>query len=480
MRALGIDIGTSSMKAALFSDGAISVGSGSYVPEPSGCPRFSQDAALLAESFRRLCADLSLRGGLDGLSAMSLSSHGPSLVCVDSSGTPIDRLRTWQDNGAVDEAARIRILMPGWNKDGSSWEAKCLRAWNSFGSSLYRFLTPKDYLVFLLTGEIAFDRSTASTVSFVDQDTWRWRSERIGIPSGLFPRIVDPWEPVGRTGTAFSRACRLPDGVPVLGGGIDAYCESLGAGAVRAGDLCEGSGTSTCISACFDGPGGDFHVVPGKRLRIEVMSSTGASIRWLESVLGGGVPSSALPRWSPLLFLPFLNGERSPYWDERLRGSFIGLSSLTGAADLYQAVLQGVGFGVRQNLEAIGRSVDIDGRPVYAAGGGAENDYWLQLKANITGRPYIRSSFKDTAPLGGLCLCGFHEGLSDPVSELGLVDSRQAFEPDADPAEHDAFDALYAEYARVAEALASSCHRLSRLGAGAELRNREGEYTCEE
>lgn len=460
---LGVDIGTGSMKAAFVTQGAAAIESGSYGEPSIRVPPFQQDVREFALSFQDFCRGMAAKYGFGNLGGIALSSHGPSLICVDRAGAPLGTMVTWQDNGAVEEARELRAALPGFAKDGSSWEAKCLAAWKREGQRIAAFLTPKDYLNYLLTGQLAYDRSTASTVRFVDQSTWVWKDSGLGIPAAAFPRIVDPWEPVGTTGTPYSRDCGLPDGTPVLGGGIDAYCEALGAGAVNPGDVMDGSGTSTCISVCSRGPQGDYHVVPAMRLRIETMSSTGAAIKWIRGIAGDSIGSEPLPRWTPILFHPFLNGERSPYWDEGLRASFVGASGADGGPELYVAVLQGTAFGVRQNVELLERTEDIRGRPIIACGGGAENDAWLRMKANIMNRPYIKPAVKDSAPLGDVCLCGIGDGMRSPLEELGIQTVGSVVEPDADGTERALLDELYSEYLNSVQVLMDTNHRLSSL-----------------
>ena len=97
-----------------------------------------------------------------------------------------------------------------------------------------------------------------------------------------FPEIIDPWEVAGVTGTDFTRDAGLKDGIPVVAGGIDAWCEALGAGAAEKGMTVDGTGTSTCITSCLgEGEANLVHVIPSKSLVIETMSSTGDAVRWI-------------------------------------------------------------------------------------------------------------------------------------------------------------------------------------------------------
>jgi xylulokinase len=459
---LGIDLGTGSMKGALFTKGELSMHSGEY-KAGTRLEGFAQDVALFTESFRSFCQQiLESRSSQDQLKSLAISCHGPSLVTLDHHGRPIGTMKTWQDNSATEESLKIRNLYAGFSKDGSSWEAKCLKEFNSGDRNGKTFLYPKDYINYLLTGHIRFDRSTASTLCFYDKSKAEWVAEEAGIPNESFPPVIAPYEEVGLTSTAFSRSCGLPDGIPVLAGGIDAYCEAVGAGAVLDGDVTDGSGTSTCLSVCLPHQESDFHVMPNKGLQMAVLSNTGSAIQWYSGISGKDYRSTRiLPSIVPTLFLPFLNGERSPYWDEKLQGAFVGLTGQTGDMDLYQAVLQGISFAIGMNLERMPEIARNSDRPIFAAGGGAENDHWLQTKANILNRPYSQPYNKDTAPLGDLWLCGHHAGMSQPLEEMGIKTSKKVFYPQVSESEKALLQDLYKEYQSTVEFLTGTFHRLS-------------------
>jgi len=459
---LGIDLGTGSMKGALFTRGMLSMHSGEY-KDGTRLEGFAQDITLFTESFRDFCQQiLDSQTSLDNLKSLAISCHGPSLVTLDHHGNPVGTMKTWQDNSAAEESAVIRNLYVDYNKDGSSWEAKCLKDFKAGDRRDNTFLYPKDYINYLLTGKICFDRSTASTLCFYDKSRAVWDTGETGLPNDSFPPVIEPYEEVGYTSTPFSRSCGLPDGVSVLAGGIDAYCEAVGAGAVYDGDVTDGSGTSTCLSVCLPHQKNDFHIIPEKGLQMSVLSNTGSAIQWYSRISGKDYRSShSLPRIVPSIFLPFLNGERSPYWDEKLQGAFVGLTGQTRDTDLYQAVLQGICFAIRMNLEMLPETAGNPDRPVFAAGGGAENDHWLQTKANILNRPYSQPVNKDTAPLGDLWLCGHHSGMSQPLEEMGIITSKKVFYPQVSESEKTLLQDLYKEYQSTAEFLTGTFHRLS-------------------
>ncbi len=379
---------------------------------------------------------------------IALSGHGPSAVFVDSDGNALSKIITWQDKRAREEASYLKEHFKEFERDGTSYEAKVLwfyRKQPDLFKENNKILYPKDYVVYKLTGSAVIDRSAASTTLFYDLKLNNWKQSVVGIPLEVLPRIVDSWELVGETSGRFSRECGLGDGVPVFAGGIDAYCEAIGAGAINSGDIVDGSGTSTCISVCGGkGERNDIHVIPNRTLDIRMMSATGLSINWILNLFSesiGYIRKMVFNTPVKLIFLPYLNGERSPYWDEKARGTFIGLTSNFGKDEIIGAVLQGIAFGVRQNLLSLGAF--YGGENVNAVGGGSENELWVKLKADVTGKIYNKMAISNASALGALILAAFgsKEGrLEELVGRWVRVD--KTFYPEKNPL----YDKLFSVY----------------------------------
>jgi xylulokinase len=456
---IGLDIGTGSVKMTALSRGG-SLGEASERYEgPTIIGR--QSSRELSEACGRLllrAASLARSAG-EGIEAVAASGHGPSLVVVDGKGRAEAELSTWQDSSAVAEAVEVASRYPGFEKTGECFEAKLLAAWRRIGGVWKgeTALAPKDYLVFLLSGERVMDRAAASTLVFFDargsaacEGPWTWDCGRIGVDSRFLPCVVDCCERAGVSGTEFSRKCGLPDGVPVYAGCIDAWCEAIGAGAVEEGDLVDGSGTSTCISRCAgDGDRCPEHAIHGLRFRIETISSTGASALWAEAVLG--LP---IARWKeepgagspvPILFLPYLLGERSPVWDEDASALFLGIRGTDRTADLMSAVFQGTAFATAQCLELIDEG---SSSPVRAVGGGNDNLPWVRMKAAVSGRTYKIMRVRNAAPLGAALIAAYGSGVG---SFRELADEYLCVEAEIRPEERyrDAFERLGRSYGRL-------------------------------
>ncbi len=405
---------------------------------------------VLADLISRIIRDNSIAE--HGLKGISICGHGPSVVFIDAGGKPLSKIITWQDKRAEQEAGYLRENYRDFSRDGTSYEAKILwffRNRPDLFKSGNTVLYPKDYILFKLTGNRIIDRSAASTTLFYNVDSKTWVPDQPDLPIDILPAVVNSWEQIGETGGAFSRGCNLSSGIPVFAGGIDAYCEAVGAGAVEPGYLVDGTGTSTCISKCCSVRAGlDLHVIPARSLKIEMMSASGLSVDWILALFSESLDFlETLDPDTPakLLFLPYLVGERSPHWDEKARGAFIGLTVNTDRNEAVKAVLQGVAFGIKENLLRLGQGSNREDESVRAVGGGANSRVWLQLKANVTGKIYKKMKVIDSAALGALILAALGNREGEPAELVNTwVKVEECYYPDKKAA----YETLFKIYSR--------------------------------
>jgi xylulokinase len=468
---LGIDIGSSSVKAALFSGSDFSVIRMVY--EGLSTADTEYPIEVVEKAVTGCCQKLFSSGAAKhhDIKGIGLCGHGPSILFIDAGGRAVSPLYTWQNTQAAGEAAVLRNEWPGFRKDGSSWEAKIRWAnnhhpeWFKQGNTC---LYPKDYIIYRLCGRRIIDASAASTLYFFDRETRRWNPA--GFPENVLPEVMDSWGCAGttsgltggKTDGSFGAACGFPGGIPVYAGGIDAYCGMAGAGAVVPGVMVDETGTSTCLSRCYTGDRGrDWHVLPGLSLTMQTLSNTGDSLEWFKQLAGiediGSLSGGIDPhKPAPVIFLPYLNGERSPMWDERASGAWIGLTRQTGMKQLFHAVLQGVGFAVYHNiqiLEAVGGPCPL----IHAVGGGID-DNWLQMKADITGKTYCKMKYGNGASLGASLIAAVGAGALSPADIPGLLPVSKRFESESRA--HKAYAPLFQIYAGMYEKLKDTMHKL--------------------
>ncbi|MDR3174138.1 MAG: hypothetical protein LBU19_07805 [Treponema sp.] len=463
---LGIDIGSSSVKAALFSGGDFSVTRAGYEGLNSGDTEYPVE--IVEKAVAACCRKLFSSGAAKphDIKGIGLCGHGPSILFIDAGGKAVSPLYTWQDTRAAEEAAALRRERPGFKKDGSSWEAKLSWAWNHHPDWFKEgntCLYPKDYIIYLLCGRRIIDSSAASTLCFFNRKERRWES--MGFPETVLPEVADSWGRAGTTGGSFGRDCGFPDGIPVYAGGIDAYCGMAGAGAVVPGIIVDETGTSTCLSRCYTGDHGrDWHVVPGLSLTMHTLSSTGDALEWFRELTGAeeikNLSAAIDPhRPEPVIFLPYLNGERSPIWDEQASGAWIGLTRKTGMTQLFHAILQGVGFAVYHNMQIL----EERGEPcsvVHAVGGGID-DNWLQMKADITGKTYCKMKHRDGAAPGAALIAALGAGALSPSDIPGLLPVSGRFESESRA--HEAYKPLFQIYTGMYERLKDTMHLLRKF-----------------
>ena len=305
------------------------------------------------------------------------------------------------------------------------------------------------------------DCSTASAIVYYDRDTLKWNTHGL-CPEYVLPEVVPAWEQAGVTGTEFSRGCGLPDGIPVYPGGIDCFCEAVGSGGVQGSVIVDGSGTSTCLTRAVPRtPEASWHVLPDKALQIHMLSSTGASYQWFRTHMASEKEADVMLQQQidpekpvNLLYLPYLSGERCPIWDEAARGTFVGLDTGTTRPQMLQALLQGVGFAIRQNVEQMGGEVTA----LHAVGGGNRSDVWLQIKADICGIPYRKLREQDASALGAALVAAVGSGAYTAAEAADLIQVEKEFTPRKELRAF--YDRLYQSYTEAYPALRSIYHRM--------------------
>jgi len=507
---IGVDIGTQSTKAVLVRD------DGRVVAQASSAYRVDAPHPLWAEQWPQVWMDavnacvveLLQRSGVAGSSVDALcidSLYGGSGIPVDGACEPIHPCLIWMDRRAQDEVDRVRstvdvdrlLEITGNGVDSYYGYTKMLwlrdkrpEVWRR----TRQFLPPNTYVNMRLTGEVAVDHSSAGNIGGVyDLAGRRWSDEALGmlgIPRSMMPdRLVESTAVVGGLLEPSARALGLPAGLPVVAGGVDAAVATLAAGANRVGNHVAMIGTSMCwgtIRKSVDARHGLIampHVVNGAT-DLYVFGgaiTAGAAVTWFIEELGGeevarararGVdPHAALeaeaiklpPGAGGLLFLPYLMGERSPIWDARASGAFVGLGLHHRRAHLYRAVLEGVTYALQHNIDtaALGGH-DLD-QAITLVGGASRSNLWCEIVADVTSRP-VRTLREDVeASLGAAMLAAIGVGMSDAGTLarrwVDLVE-RAAPRPKASAR----YERLYAEYVKLYPALKSTMHALHDAG----------------
>ncbi len=464
---IGIDVGTTSVKAALFDARGKALKSFSqrhqtHRPQQSFAEQNPSDwmAHVLA----------ALRHLTDGLpegavAAAGLTSQVNTHVFVGEDGEPLLPAITWQDGRCAGEAALLDAQVP--ETDRLKWWGAPLPVDASHVLSRIAWVkrhrpdvwaktrwvvAPKDYCIFKLTGEVSAD--PMSNFGVIDQSL-SYISSLIDLVPGAAARLP-PLRAFADNAGIIKPG--LPGaGTPLVTGTMDAWAGILGAGAVKNGDAVYLSGTSEVLGLISETrvptPGViAFPKCEGIVLHAGPTQAGGASVEWLSKLLGrtpdelAALAGTVDPHARVPLFLPHLEGERAPLWDIHSRAAFAGMDSSTGPAELARAVFEGVAYSVRLLLESLEHSAGFTPETLTIAGGGARSDIWCQIRADIVGRPLKRVANLDSGVLGAALLAGVGAGLygniADAAASLVTIDRR--FEPDEDRRQRHAFS--FAKY----------------------------------
>jgi xylulokinase len=492
---LACDLGGTSFRAALIDETATTRAQATILG-PTAIDRMGWseiDATawwrILVEAAGQLAeCEPELFGAIEGIAICGVTR---TQVFLGRDGRQLRPAMTWKDTrseaaagrlrerlGEHPEAQRINAFHPlarlAWLREE---EEACFRA-------LACVLEPKDYLNARLTGRHAGDpvsmaRLLASREAVGGVDPFG----AIGLAAGILPPMLEPCDTVGPVQPGLPAPLDRLAGLPVFCSSSDTWVAVAGLGALRPGYAYNISGTTEVLGAVGLEPveaEGLLSVDWRGLWQIGGPSQNGAdTVSWLLSLLAreGMEPGSTSQRIDallagrrhpqPLLFLPYLQGERVPYWNPALRGAILGLGRQHGATDLAYAVLEGVAFLNRIVLERAEAALGAPVGEIRFGGGAAANPVWSQIKADICGRPVVVGAFGEPGLLGAAIVAwtGIGRFASLAQAQEALVRPARRFTPE--PSRRAAYEALYALYRRSEAALAPLSADLATLSRSA-------------
>ena len=483
---LAHDLGTSGDKAVLYgTDGTIVAET--TVPYPTAYP-FDKAAEQNPEDWwSAFCAATRSLLGQPGVSArevlaVSFSAQMNSCLPYGRDGRALRPAMIWADQRADAEAARIAGevgLRRVYERTGQRLSAAlgvAKMAWfKAHEPELYRqtacFLQPKDTLVFRLTGRMRSDYSDASHLGCFDLETMGWSDEILesaGLSPAKMPELLPSFANAGTVTREASEACGLLQGTPVIMGGGDGACATAGAAIHEPGQAYAALGTSGWIATLGDTPYSDpeertftlMHLDGRRYIALGAVQMAGQALNWAAGALYSEMKPADFYKQLPemvrevpagsggLLFLPYLLGERSPWWNPDASGCFIGLTARQGRNDMLRAVMEGVGLNLRLILDVLSAGRPI--REMSLLGGVTRNPAFAQLLSDVWQRELRLVAMPEYATSAGAALCagigaGVYKGFGDAA---GLNPVRETVKPRAENRETyqralERFTALY-------------------------------------
>lgn len=474
---LGIDVGTSACKVAVFDEeGTVLAQSNQsyavYYPQRGWA---EQDPGQWWDA---ICAGIREVLSAEGVSPEKIRGIGVdgqswSAIPVDRAGNVLHNTPIWMDTRAryicdrvKEEIGAERIFEVAGNDFQPSYVTPKLIWFREEKPEIFdrtwKFLQSNSYVVMKLTGEMSQDYSQCYGIHFFDIAKLCYDEElavKMGLSPELFPKLYGCDEVVGTVTKEAAALTGLREGTPVVAGGLDAACGTLGAGVYRAGETQEQGGQAGGMSICT----GEAlthkdlitgtHVVPGLWLLQGGTAAGGGSLKWFRQELGQGLFFDELtaeaekvkPGSDGVVFLPYMAGERSPIWNPDAKGVFYGLSFDKTRGHMIRAVLEGVAYSLEHNLR-VAKETGAEVNVLNAMGGASNSVLWTQIKADVTGKAIQVPSSDTATTLGAAMLagvgCGVYGGYEEAVKRTIKMTRRQ--EPD--PANHAVYEGMMELY----------------------------------
>lgn len=460
MTYLGIDLGTSGLRALLIDHDGKSLCSAeaNYKvshPHPGWSEQDPEDWVLALE---KAVAQLRMISPeFTELRAIAVAGHMHGATLLDKDNAVLRPCILWNDSRSKAEARRLdeiasfrsisgNIVFPGFTAPKLEW----LRENESeIHKRIAKVLLPTSYLNFYLTGEYVCDMSDAAGTSWLDISKRSWSDYLLAATNmheGQMPKLIEGCQKAGVLRDDVKKRWGIENEVIVAGGAGDNAAAACGIGALSEGQGFVSLGTSgvvlvardKCIPAPETAVHTFCHALPNRWYQMGVMLSATDCLNWLADITNTKPAeltqtlSDKLRGPSKIQFMPYLSGERTPYNDADVRGAFFSLSKSSTNTSLTHAVLTGVAFGLRDCLEAL-KSVDVKTDSLFAIGGGAKSDYWVELAATILKIPLkIPSSSEFGAALGAarLAVIADNEGAIDSLLSTPAV--KKTIEPKKD------------------------------------------------
>jgi sugar (pentulose or hexulose) kinase len=491
---LGVDLGTTAVKAGLYgANGDLVASATSEQQLATPAPGVVElDLPVYWEGFVDVVRQVAQRapGGAASIVGLALSVQGETLVAADLDGHALRPAIVWLDNRATTESEQLQArfgdatvfkvtgqteMLPTWPAPKILWVRRHEPA--TF-KAVARWLLLEDYFIQRLTGEPWCEASLVTSTCYWDLHTQGWwpeMLEAIGIGEAQLPPRGESGTAVGTIRPGIADELGLDCRTVVSLGALDQACGAIGVGNIRSGIFSENTGGALAICATVDHPVLDphrripchAHGLAGKYM-LHTFTSGGIVLRWWRdgfarttghgdaanvgyeelTASAASVPSGA----EGVMVVPHLQGAMAPDPNPHARAAITGLRLHHGPPQVVRAILESIAYVVRRNLDALA-DMGLEVHEIRALGGGARSPLWKQIEASVTGVPVVVTSCAEPATLGAALLAGLGAGVFDDVG--GAISSavRTAARYEPDPDDHAVYEEGYQHYCELSETL---------------------------
>lgn len=417
---IGIDLGTSGVKTLLVSEKGNIIGSASsqYKPDFGENGYVEQDPKVWWENtktaIKKLLSENEEAKGK--IKALSCSGQMHSSVFIDKNGNVIRKAILWNDTrttaqtkeiyekaGGVDNVLKMvgNLALEGFTLPKILW-LKENEPENY--NKVNKVIMPKDYINYMLTGQIKTEVSDAAGTLMYDVKNNKWSEEmlsKMDISIDILPEVLPSTGLVGKVKAELAEELFLTTETNVIAGGADNSCAAIGNGVIENGQAVISVGTSGTVIGYLNKVNteitGSVHLfnysAPNSLYAMGCMLCAGESLNWLKRTLFSDksfdeineLAEKAKPGSGGLIFLPYLFGERSPHNDPNARGVFFGISGATGSGEIIRSVMEGVAFGLKDLFSQVSAFTEV--KEIYITGGGAKSNLWGQIISDVINKP---------------------------------------------------------------------------------------------
>ena len=496
---LGIDAGTTSMKAALFdlAGRQLAVAREEIALSTPAPARVECAAETYWSACQSVVRQVVMRSGAQAgeVATLAISSQAETLIPVDATGRALRPAIVWLDNRAGDEAAELAarfgaeamFRISGQPESAPTWPA-CKLLWlrrhePRIFDRAAKFLLLEDYLLYRLTGEAFTEHSLQTSSYMLDitaRDWWQPMLDYLEVGAERLGQLRGPGSVLAPLSGAGAAAVGLTRGTRAVAAGIDQAVGAVGAGNVAPGVITETTGAALAVVATIDRPYFDpqrrlpcyCHALPDLHCLLPWGQTAGMALRWFrdeffaaetaDARARGEDPYAALtaaaasapPGSDGLIVLPHLEGAFTPEYNPAARAVFFGATLRTGRGHFVRGVMESVAFMLKRQVDLV-EEMGFPVAEVRSIGGGAASELWLQIKADTLGKPVLTVDAAETGCLGAALLGAVAEGHYASAAEAvaAMVRTKETLEPD--PTRAARYAESYARYCELYERLAS-------------------------